>query len=163
MKRSDADDSGGLVKVFFHIRVEDGWPPVGTESMWARPVSTDIVELDNTPFFARGVSCGDHIRVVREDDGTLTAVEVVEWSQRCTVRVVPFSDGPLQGDRQRVLDEFATVGVTGEGIEQFSIVALNIPPTTDLSAVKRLLRDGVERGWWDYEESNIGDDWANAV
>ncbi|MFG1990602.1 DUF4265 domain-containing protein [Actinoplanes sp. NPDC048988] len=163
MKRSDADDRAGLVKVFFHIRVEDGWPPVGTESMWARPVSDDVVELDNVPFFARGVSCGDHVRVVRDDNGTLTAVEVVEWSQRCTVRVVPFRAGPLQGDRQRVLDEFAAVGVTGEGIEQYNIVALDVPPTADLSAVKRLLRDGAELGWWDYEESNIGDAWADAV
>jgi hypothetical protein len=163
MKRSDTDDRAGLVKVVFHIRVEDGWPPVGAESMWARPVSTDVVELDNTPFFARGVSCGDHVRVVREDDGTLTAVEVVKWSQRCTVRVVPFRAGPLQGDRQRVLDEFATAGVTGEGIEQYNIVALDVPPTADLPAVKRLLRDGVERGWWDYEESNIGDAWADAA
>ncbi|WP_127505763.1 serine hydrolase [Actinoplanes solisilvae] len=163
MKLSVADDRAGLVKVFFHLRAEDGWPPVGTESLWARPVSADVVELDNTPFFARGVSCGDHVRVVPEDDGTLTAVDVVEWSQRCTVRVVPFRAGPLRGDRQRVPDEFATVGVSGEGIEQYSIVALDIPPTANLAAVKRLLRDGVERGWWDYEESNVGEAWADAV
>lgn len=154
--------STGLVKVHFGIRVEDGWPPVGSESMWARPVSDDVVELENTPFFARGVSNGDHVRVVRDDEATLSAVEVVKWSQRCTVRVVPFRAGPLQGDRQRVLDEFAAVGVTGEGIEQYNLVALDIPPTADLSAVKLLLRDGVDRGWWDFEESNVGDAWADA-
>lgn len=162
MKGSDAGDRAGHVKVFFHMPVENGWPPAGTESMWARPVSADVVELDNTPFFARGISCGDHVRVIRDDDGTLTAVEVVEWSQRCTVRVVPFRAGPLQGDRQQVLDEFAAVGVTGEGIEQYDIVVLDIPPTADLAAVKKLLRDGVQQGWWDYEESNVGDAWANA-
>lgn len=162
MKGNDTDNHAGHVKVLFHLRVEDGWPPVGTESMWARPLSADVVEIDNTPFFVRGISCGDHVKVIRDAAGTLTATEVIEWSQRCTVRVVPFRAGPLQGDRQRVLGEFAVVGVTGEGIEQYGIVALDIPPTADLSAVKHLLRDGMERGWWDYEESNISDAWANA-
>jgi hypothetical protein len=52
--------------------------------------------------------------------------------------------------------------VTGEGIEQFSLVALDVPPDADSAAVKRLLREGEHDGWWEYEEGCIGDAWEAA-
>jgi uncharacterized protein DUF4265 len=80
----------------------------------------------------------------------LWATDKVEWSGNCTVRVVPYQKGPLAGSRQAVLDAFARLGVDGEGLQQYGIVALNVPPDIDLGAVKRLLYQGVEDGWWEY-------------
>jgi len=62
-----------------------------------------------------------------------------------------------------VLDAFAPLGVDGEGLQQYGIVALNVPPDVDLGAVKRLLRQGVDDGWWDYEEGCIGQAWLSAA
>ncbi|GAA0534837.1 hypothetical protein GCM10010172_14900 [Paractinoplanes ferrugineus] len=152
-----------LVRVLFSLDVdEDGWPPVSAETMWARVLSPDRVEIDNVPFFVRGLSSGDEVRVVRDDDGMLVGTEVIEWAGHCTVRVVPFPGGPLAGNLQRVLDAFAPLGITGEGIEHFGLIALDIPPDADLQAVIGLLRYGFEEGWWDYEEGNVSEDWRSA-
>jgi hypothetical protein len=152
-----------FVKVVFEVpRDDDGWPPVAREGLWAVPVTSDTVRLHNSPWFVRGVANGDLIRVRKDEDGQLWADERLEWSGTCTIRVVPFRKGPLDGSRQRVLDAFAPLGVNGEGVEQYGIVALDVPPDVDLAAVKRLLYEGARDGWWDYEEGCVGDAWLAA-
>jgi len=93
----------------------------------------------------------------------LLAGELLRWSGHCTIRVNPFRAGPLGGSGQRVLDAFAPLGVTGEGIEQFGIVALDVAPGADIAAVQRVLRDGERDGWWEYEEGCVGDAWRAGV
>jgi hypothetical protein len=154
----------GSVKVHFDLPRDDAdWPPVDVESLWAETVSGDVVRLTNVPWFVRGIANGDLVRVKPDADGVLWATEHVEWSGNCTIRVVPFSSGPLRGSRQRVLDAFEPFGVTGEGIQQYGLVALEVPPGADLAGVQRVLRAGARDGWWDYEEGCVGDDWAAAA
>lgn len=150
----------GYVKVRFRLEQDaDGWPPVASEGLWAEPVGIDDYRIDNTPWFVRGVSADDVVRAVADDDGMLWATSVVRQSGRLTVRVIPFRAGPLKGDRQAVLDAFKAVGVSGEGIEQYGIVALDIPPEADLGAVKQILRQGVADGSWEFEEGNVSEAW----
>lgn len=148
------------MKVWFALEQdEDGWPPASTESMWAEPVGDGTYRLDNTPWFVREVASGDVVRAVRDEDGVLWATEHAELSERMTVRVVPFSAGPLGGDLSRVLAAFEPLGVTGEGIEQYGIVALDIPADADLVPIQRLLVDGQADGRWDYEEACVNAEW----
>ena len=159
----DGASAGRFVKVVFDLpRDEDGWPPAATESLWAIPVTPDTARLDNTPFFVRGVAAGDLIRVRRGPDGQLQAGEQLTWSGHCTIRILVFRDGPLGGTWQQALDMFTPLGVTGEGIARFRIIALDVPPDADLAAVKRLLRHGQQDGWWEYEEGCIGPAWQQA-
>jgi hypothetical protein len=74
---------------------------------------------------------------------------------------VPFPKGALAGSHQAVIDLFAPLGADGEGIEQYGMVSLNVPPDADLVQVKGLLVHGFGEGWWDYEEGCIGDAWAD--
>jgi hypothetical protein len=158
-----AGEHADHVRVRFQLRQDDdGWPPVASEGLWAIPLGTDVVRLDNIPWFARNVASGDTFRTSTDRDGERWATDKVAWSGHCTVRVIPFPDGALGGSRQAVLDAFAPLGVDGEGLQQYGIVALNIPATVDLGAVKRLLRQGVNDGWWDYEEGCIGQAWLTA-
>jgi Domain of unknown function (DUF4265) len=132
-----------LVRVRFQLHPdEDGWPPVASEGVWAVPLGGGLVRLDNIPWFARDVASGDTFGTSTDSDGVLWATDKVAWSGNCTVRVIPFPDGALAGNRQAVLDVFAPLGVDGEGLQQFGMVALNIPPDVDLGAVQRLLRQG---------------------
>jgi hypothetical protein len=157
---SNAGPADQFVKVRFELpKDEDGWPPATSEGLWALPIAPGVVRLHNTPWFVRGVANGDLIRVRRGEDGQWWADERLEWSGYCTIRIIPFPDGPLSGSRQRVLDAFAPLGVTGEGIEQYGMVALDVPPEADLVTVKRLLQDGERDGWWAYEEGCVGDAW----
>jgi hypothetical protein len=154
--------SGGqeMVRVVFRLdRDEDGWPPAATERLWATPVGKGMARIDNVPFFVRNLAWGDIVQTVDGPNGALWASARISWSGRCTIRVIPFSKGPLEGSREAVLDAFAPLGVGGEGIEQYGIVALDVPSDVDLAAVVRLLRQGARDGWWDYEEGCVGEDW----
>ncbi|GLW64561.1 hypothetical protein Arub01_28050 [Actinomadura rubrobrunea] len=142
------------VRVVFELpREDDDWPPAASERVWAFPVAEDRAEVANIPFFVRGIALGDVVRTEVDDEGVLWGREAVQWSDNCTIRVTVFRNGALAGDRRAVLDMFAPLGVEGEGIAQTALVALNVPPTADLAAVRDLLRRGRSEGWWDYEES----------
>lgn len=151
----------GRVNVVFDLPVdEEGWPPVAAESVWATPLAEPgHVRLDNIPWFVLGAAMGDVFRVRADEDGVLHAVDKVSWSGTCTIRVVVLDEGPLAGEWQQALAMFAALGVDGEGIEQYGMVALNVPPNVDLAAVKGLLADGVADGSWDYDEGCVGDAW----
>ncbi|MEU6414250.1 DUF4265 domain-containing protein [Microbispora sp. NPDC046933] len=151
-------EEAARVRVVFDLpQDENGWPPAASERMWAVPVAPGRVMLDNIPFFVRGVALGDVVRIETDDEGVVRAAEAVEFSGNCTIRVVPFTREPA--GRQAVLDAFASWGVEGEGAEQFGLVALNVPPTADLAAVRRLLVQGEADGLWDYEEGCVTDAW----
>ncbi|WP_133905999.1 DUF4265 domain-containing protein [Actinophytocola oryzae] len=148
---------------FALVQDSEGWPPVSAERMWATPTSQDnVVVLDNIPFFVRDVACYDVVAVTEDDEGVLWGGKTLKWSGNCTIRVIPFHDGPLQGNRQAVLDAFAPFGVDGEGAASLALVALNVPADADLVAVKRLLREGEKDRRWTWEEACIGDAWADA-
>ena len=158
----DATDTH-LVKVRFSLPVNsDGWPPVSSEGLWAQTLGNDEFRIDNTPWFVRNLAAEDVVRALAGSDGVLWATERVRWSGRCTIRVIPRQDGPLAADRQAVLDAFAPFGVSGEGIAQYGMVALDVPAEADLSLVKALLHAGEADGRWHFEEGCIGDEWANA-
>ncbi|GAA4134982.1 hypothetical protein GCM10022416_17220 [Actinomadura keratinilytica] len=141
------------VRVVFALPKEDeDWPPAASERVWAFPIAENRVEVANIPFFVRGIALGDVVRTEVDDEGVLWAREAVQGSNNCTIRVAVLRDGALAGDRRAVLDMFAPLGVEGEGIAQSALVALNVPPTVDLPAVRDLLRRGESQGWWDYEE-----------
>ncbi|WP_329430898.1 DUF4265 domain-containing protein [Streptosporangium sp. NBC_01495] len=147
------------VRVVFELQQDDdGWPPAGSERLWAIPVGPGRARLDNIPFFVRGVACGDVVRIETDAEGVVWAKEVVEFSGNCTIRVVPDDSGDLEGDLENVLGLFAPLGIEGEGLEQFGLVALNIPPTANLAGAKQLLSEGQD-SWWDYEEGCITEDW----
>jgi len=141
---------------------EDGWPPVSSEGLWAEPLGDDQFRIDNTPWFVVNLAAEDVVTALAGSDGVLWATGKVRWAGRCTIRVIPRRDGPLAGDRQAVLDLFAPFGVSGEGIEQFGMVALDVPPEVDVAAVKAMLKAGEADGRWYFEEGCIGDTWASA-
>lgn len=160
-----SDGAGASVKVWFALdRDEDGWPPVGIESLWAVEVGEGVVRIDNVPFFVRHLACGDLVRTrVGPEDGRLYFEEQLRWSGNCTVRVIPYRDGPMEGDMQAVLGLFRALGVSGEGVERFGIVALDVPANTDFGPVRKLLARGVTEEWWDFEESCVGVAWETAA
>lgn len=117
------------VKVHFRMDIdEDGWPPASVESLWAMDLGDGTVRLDNTPWFVRGVASDDIIRVEIDDEGIRWAGETVRASENCTIRLIVLKDGGSATARQSVLKIFHKLGTTGEGIERFRMVALDVPP-----------------------------------
>lgn len=161
--RGVAKTGEGFVKIRFKLVVdEEGWPPVVSEGLWAEPMGDGRYRIDNTPWFVPNLAADD-IVMADDRDGKLWATGRVQWSGRLTLRVIPFPEGPLRGDRRAVLDSFAPLGVTGEGVEQYGIVALDVPADADLHAIKTLLLAGGADGRWDYEEGCVSDRWIDLL
>ncbi|MFE3755717.1 DUF4265 domain-containing protein [Nocardia tengchongensis] len=78
--------------------------------------------------------------------------EAVECSDNCVIRIVPIDGGGESAARQVVLDAFAPLGVEGEGLARFNLVALHVPASADIQAVKQ----------WHYEEGCVTDEWRAA-
>ncbi len=156
--------SGDHVKVHFRMDIdEDGWPPASVESLWAVDLGDGTVRLDNTPWFVRGIASGDIVEVDLDDDGLFWAGETVQRSQNCTIRLIVLKDNGSAAARQSVLEVFHRLGTTGEGIEQFRMVALNVPPEADLPRIRKLLEHGEVKGWWHWEEGCVTSAWRIAA
>jgi hypothetical protein len=154
------DSRDGYVKVQFRLETDqDGWPPASVESMWAVDLGDGTVRLDNTPWFVRGVASGDIIRAEVDDEGVHWAGETVRASENCTIRLIVLTDGGSGAARQTVLETFHRLGTTGEGIEQFRMVALDVPPDADLPRIRKLLEHGEAEGWWHWEEGCVTPAW----
>lgn len=152
--------SDAHVKVHFRMDVDDdGWPPASVESLWAIDLRDGTVRLDNTPWFVRGVASDDIIRVDIDDEGLRWAGETVQASDNCTIRLIVLKDGGSAAARHSVLEVFHKLGTTGEGIEQYRMVALDIPPTADLPRIRKLLEHGAAKEWWHWEEGCVTPAW----
>src|ERR1700753_3826510 len=77
-----------MVKVGFKLeRDEENYPPADWEWLWASPTQESTFKLDNIPFFAKGVSCGDIIAADQTPSG-LIFKELVQPSGHSTVRII---------------------------------------------------------------------------
>ncbi|MFE6546790.1 DUF4265 domain-containing protein [Streptomyces sp. NPDC057746] len=153
---------GPYVKVHFRLEIEDDWPPASVESLWAVDQGDGTARLDNIPWFVRGIARGDVVAMEPDEDGVRWAGEVVRSSENCTIRLIVFRDGGSGPARQSVINAFQQLGVDGEGIERFGMVALDVPPTADVAKVQRLLNHGAAEEWWDMEEGCITARWRAA-
>ncbi len=57
-----------MFKLLFEFDVVDDWPPVGRELLWVDRVEGNQYRVDNIPFFACGIACGDVIEAEPKTD-----------------------------------------------------------------------------------------------
>ena len=150
---------GPYVKLRFRLEIEDDWPPASVESLWAVDQGDGTARLDNIPWFVRGIACGDVVATEPDEEGVRWAGEVVRRSENCTIRLIVLRDDGSAAARQSVINAFRELDVCGEGIERFTMVALDIPPTADLVKAQRLLNHGVAKELWHMEEECITAHW----
>lgn len=150
--------------VFPLVQDDDGWPPVGSERVWALPLGADTYRIDNVPWFVRNIAVGDIVRAIPDSPTTHPLfIEVVQPSDHVTIRLICFRSGGLQGDLGKALAPFTRLGVYGEGVTQYGMLALDIEPSAPIEQVVALLRQGVSDGWWEYEEGRITPAWIAAT
>lgn len=149
-----------LVKIRFELaQDDDGWPPVGGESLWAFDLGYDRYRLDNTPWFVRGVACYDVVEALAPDADSVPVVhQVLEHSGHLTVRVLPLDAGG-RDTLAALIREFNALGVDCEGDQVRDLLALDVPPSIRLAPVKEHLDRGTADGRWKYEEGLVNDFW----
>jgi Domain of unknown function (DUF4265) len=124
-------------KVVFRVPEEDG--SVRVETLWATSLGDDQYKIDNSPFYAYGVSWEDVVYApVDPEDGRPTFLRVVSKSGNRTVRVIfdpPVQDG---NESDRVLQGLVALGCTYEGANR-GYMSVNVPPELSLAAVRDYL------------------------
>lgn len=124
-----------VVKI--QLRHVDG-DRVEIETPWAKRVGLNLYELDNLPWYAYGVSCGDVVEAVSSEGGLPEVQHVVRKSGNRTIRVVLDPPIPETEGSHPLLESLAALGCSYEGMNR-RYFAINIPPEVSLPAVCELV------------------------
>lgn len=95
---------------------EEGWPPIGSETLWAQPLGEGRYRLDTVPFFVPDLAVGDVVTAAPDDDGRLWAQRRESTGGHGTIRVIPLLDGSLLGSTQ------ALVSALSQSLDRKSVV-----------------------------------------
>lgn len=147
--------SASHVRIHFPlVRDEDGYPPADRETLWARASGDGHYTLDNTPFFARGVSSGDVVAAVEQTSGDLVFAGLVAQGGHRTVRIV--CDQPEAVARVR--DAVARMGCKSEQSHIATLVAVDVPPEVSSLDFLKFLEEAQAAGLLnEWEEGSV--DW----
>ena len=104
------------------------------ETLWADPVGPDLYRLDNSPFWAYGVSWRDVVEAHPDPDGMLRMTRVVEKSGHRTVRVFMKPGIDNSPEAKAVMDGVRELGASYEGMNP-TYLAIDIPPGVELMTV----------------------------
>lgn len=143
------------VRVHFQLTPdEDGYPPVGVETLWVE-TSANATEyvIDSIPFFVRDATVGDTI-AVREEEGQRWFDSVVAESSNSLIRVMVY-------DRSRVpavREQLRALGCETEYNGHHNLIAVNVPSTTSLARVQEFLAQEATADRVGYEEPILRQD-----
>jgi hypothetical protein len=139
-----------LAKVHFHLEPdEDGWPPVASESVWAKPGEKEHEYIiENVPFFTTEATVDDTVQV-RQEEGRLCYEKVVRESTNSLLRVIVVDRTQLK----EVSKSLVALGCITELAPQWKLIAVNVPSSVSLSAVIEQLQTQASAGVLDYEEA----------
>jgi hypothetical protein len=127
----------------------------------AELVAPDRARLPAAPWGPFDAAKDDILRIERGSDGQWWVKEKLTASGYWAIRVWATDTGGTERFEDVVLAEFAQLQVSGTGM--FGFVALDVPPTADLTAVRRLLRDGERAGRWTVDEPCVTEAWRAAM
>jgi hypothetical protein len=152
----EQDKSERYIKLIIPLEQdEDGYPPAGSERLWALQVEEGRYKIDNIPFFARDLALGDIVSAIPEEgaeEGVLRYQQVLQPSGHSTFRI-------LVNDESEVPEVCRLLEQLGCGTERSHLprlVAIDIPPSVPLEAVREALAPGHSQERWEHEESCLG-------
>jgi len=134
---------------------EDEWHGFGEEAVWARRLGDGLYEVQNSPFFAKGLAYLDVVRATRRDD-RLLVVEVVTPSRHSTYRLLVKSEAP-QSQVRDSLNELVASGCTFESYVEsgWTLYSFDVPPAA-IDAAYRVISAAERNDLWDFEEGHFG-------
>ena len=119
--------------------------PTSTETLWATSLGGSQYQLDNAPWYARGVAVGDVILCRENPEELPTFSEVVHPSGNLTARVFVRKGPERASVKDRVFKVLEALGCSYEGMaDDKGLIAVTIPPTASRAAVVAAL-DGMEQ------------------
>lgn len=120
-----------MVKIRFALDIDDGWPPVATESVGCKQ-SGKVYELVNAPFFISGLAFGD--KFTGEPDkvnGCIFEFSLVKPSGHSLAWVINNDDLDFNLSKHQLVE----LGCRIEGFLSFNLYAVDVPVAVDAVAV----------------------------
>lgn len=143
--------SESTAKIRFELESE-AWHGSATETLWAEQVGRGRYRLRNSPFFAFGVSAEDVVFAGEEDEGGAHPfVGVSLRGGHSTYRIMRLAD-----DERLIKEYWQPLEDLGCTYEEGRVLAVDVPPTTDIYDVYPLLEAGEAQGAWHFEEGHCG-------
>lgn len=140
-------------KVFFHLEQDqEGYPPERVESLWANRLPDGLYEIDNIPFFVRGVSRGDRVSVEKRGEENHFE-KLVKAGGHSTMRVIVYDKAHVDD----LCKKLESMGCLWEQSHIPTLIAIDLPPNVDVSTVTEYLQHGEDREQWSYEEACLAD------
>lgn len=123
------------ISLQFPLDIEEGWPPVGSESL-AFDKQRNGYKLLVPPLFVRNISVSDVIDVTVDSLGYVSDWEHVELSNRSVVWLLRTSDHNNIGV---ILSQFRKIGCNTTGIDEFGAYSVDVPENASLAQVDNIL------------------------
>lgn len=122
-------------KLQFALDIEDGWPPVSSEAVWCDSEGSAF-RLKNAPFFIKRLAVNDVFEAEPDPvNGQIFEFDLVESSNHSLVWII----NNTQVEIDHVLSEFRDLGCSTEGLDQFSLYAIDVPPEIEDGKLDALL------------------------
>lgn len=142
------------IKMMIPLNPKD-WHGKGAETVWVTPIHNNLFRIENTPFFANGVSFQD---IVEADpsDGSIVYQRTHKIGGHSTYRIILNKNtSPEQFIEYWV--PLKNLGCTYEdGRPTIVVIAIDAPPTADIHRVYSLLEKGLKDDIWSFEEGHCG-------
>lgn len=158
-------------RVYFELDPLD-WHGGGVEGLWAEPVenstSGSVYRLLNSPFYARGVSYLNIVRVTPRLDGGagLQFAGVIDHSGHSTYMIlVPPNSTEFDTHWKRLEALGCTyegAGIEDTGFGQKELYSVDVPTESDVDAVYSILEEGEKDNVWMFQEGHCGHPLSNS-
>ena len=126
---------------------------VETETMWVLPVS-DGFEVDNVPFYVRGIAVGDVVSASDSSAEVLEFESLVNPSEHSTVRL--WFAKNAESSVAQVRQSLREIGCASELSDLPRLVAVDIPPSVPYLRVLDFLTKPESADLFEYEEACLG-------
>jgi hypothetical protein len=134
---------------------KDEWHGCLSETIWVLKTADGRFLINNTPFFAKGISYRDDVELV-EQDNELVFSRVVKPSGHASYRILLWASTT----RAQFLQSWAAIEKLGCSYEESDFLknplfAVDVPPHVNVEKVYNLLERGEAAGVWGFEEGHF--------
>ncbi len=143
-----------MVKIAVNLPPSDWYSHV-VETMWATPIGSGRYRVENVPFYAYGISFADVVQANSIGD-QLIIQDVAVRGGHSTYRA--FLNAGVTIEHADFTNVWSRLQAIGASFEQASdrLLAVDIPPDTNIYDAYALLERGESAGVWDFEEAHCG-------
>jgi Domain of unknown function (DUF4265) len=140
-----------LCRMMFDLEVVDGWPPVSAETLWVQAIGPNKFQIDNCPFFVKGIAVRDLVEGHGGPEDVLRYSRKLESGGHSTIHVVVLDDEV----RPALKAEIAGAGSQIEEGPWQSLFSIDVPDRKLLAEVHRYLNARAATGEIEFEDACI--------